>query len=64
MDVDDIDKFIDTVKRIGVKVLYIGGEFFQAIHLSDNLIFCTRDLSVPGIAVKIRALQKRQKQYL
>jgi hypothetical protein len=64
MDVDDIDKFIDTVKRIGVKVLYIGGEFFQAIHLSDNFIFCARDLSIPGIAEKIRAVQKKQKQSL
>jgi hypothetical protein len=64
MDLDDIDKFIETVKRIGVKVLYIGGEFFQANHLCDEFIFCPRDLSIPGIAEKIRALQKKQKQNL
>jgi hypothetical protein len=64
MDVNDIDKFIDTVKRLEVKVLYIGGEFFQANHLCDEFIFCARDLSIPGIAEKVRALQKRRKQNL
>ncbi len=64
MDVNDIDKFIDTVKRLEVKVLYIGGEFFQANHLCDEFIFCARDLSIPGIAEKVRALQKKRKQNL
>jgi hypothetical protein len=62
MELDDIDKFIEAVKQSGIKLLYIGGEFFQANQLCDEFIFCPRDLSIPGIAAKVRALKKNQKQ--
>ena len=60
MDVDDIDKFIESVKSTGVKALYIGGEYFQACHLDVNMLFCPSDLSIPGIAERIRAIKKRR----
>jgi len=60
MEVDEIDDFIETVKRLNVIALYIGGEFFQACYLDVELLFCTSDLSIPSIAEKVKAINKRR----
>jgi hypothetical protein len=60
MNMDDIDEFIETVKKTGINVLYIGGEFFQSCYLDVDLIICPNDLSIPGVAERIRAVRKRR----
>jgi hypothetical protein len=60
MNMDDIDEFIKTVKEKGINVLYIGGEFFQSCYLGVDLIICPNDLSIPGVAERIRAIRKRR----
>jgi hypothetical protein len=60
MDINEIEKFIDAVKRIGVKALYIGKDYFQAINIDDHVIFCRDDLSIPGIAEKVNSLRSKK----
>ncbi|UCH95118.1 MAG: hypothetical protein JSV88_33385 [Candidatus Aminicenantes bacterium] len=62
MDVNEIEKFIDAVKKSGINVLYIGDEYFQAVHLDDHVIFCKDDESIPGIAEKVKSLRRSNKQ--
>ena len=54
MDLDDIDDFIEAVKKRGIIALYVGGEFFQSCHLDVDLLFCPMDLSIPGVQEKLR----------
>jgi hypothetical protein len=60
MGINDIEEFIDDVKKYEILALYIGEDYFQAINLDDHLIFCTDDMSIPGIAEKVKALKNKK----
>lgn len=60
MSIDDIEKFINDVKKNGIKALYIGEDYFQAINLDDHLIFCTDDMSISGIVEKVKGFKKKK----
>jgi hypothetical protein len=60
MSIDDIEKFIDDVKKNEILALYIGEDYFQAVNLDDHLIFCTDDMSIPGIAEKVKAFKNKK----
>jgi len=60
MSIDDIEKFIDDVKKNEILALYIGEDYFQAVNLDDHLIFCTDDMSIPGIAEKVKAFNNKK----
>ena len=60
MNINDIEKFIDEVKKREILALYIGEDYFQSINLDDNLIFCTDDMSIPGISEKVKALKNKK----
>ncbi|MGD2091753.1 MAG: hypothetical protein PVH61_36605 [Candidatus Aminicenantes bacterium] len=60
MDIKDIEEFIDEVKKKEILALYIGEDYFQAINLDDHLIFCIDDMSIPGIAEKVKAIKNKK----